>query len=194
MPENDREHAQPPKVSAEVIMRDLKAWFVREVLPLEADLVQYLQRHNRHRGDLNDLRQEVYLRAYEGAQMQIPQSTRPFVFAIARNVLVDRFRRERITPIDPVPDFDALEIPSDEPGPDRGTIARSEFRRLYDALDRLPPRCRKAIVMRRVDDLSRREIAVRMGVSERTVKRDLNEGLRLLVAMLYGEKSGQEEP
>lgn len=193
MPENSREHTQPPSVSAEVRMRDLKAWFVCEVLPLEADLVQYLQHHNRQRGDLNDLRQEVYLRAFESAQVQLPQSTRPFVFAIARNVLVDRFRRERIVPIDPMSDLDSIDIPSDEPGPDRSTIARSEFRRLYDALDRLSPRCREMIVMRRVDELSRREIAARMGVSERTVKRDLNEGLRRLVEMLYGEKPDQEE-
>jgi RNA polymerase sigma factor (sigma-70 family) len=184
-PENSRERAQPP--GAEVHMHELKLWFVREVLPLEADLLQFLQHHGRNRSDLNDLRQEVYLRAYESARQQLPQSTRPFVFAIARNILVDQFRRERIILIDGVPDFESIEIPADEPGPDRSTIARDELRRLYAALDRLPPRCREALVMRRVDDLSRREIAQRMGIAEKTVKRHLNEGLRLLVAMLYAE-------
>jgi len=168
-------------------MHELKLWFVREVLSLEADLMQFLRHHGRNRSDLNDLRQEVYLRAYESAAERLPQSTRPFVFAIARNILVDQFRRERIIPIDGVPDSDAIEIPTDEPGPDRSAIARDELRRLYAALDRLPPRCREALVMRRVDQLSRREIAQRMGVAEKTVKRHLNDGLRLLVALLYAD-------
>lgn len=193
MSENGREYTHPPKGSAEVNMRDLHLWFIREVLPLEGDLVQFLQHHNRNRSDISDLRQEVYLRAYESAQTELPQSTRPLVFAIARNVLVDRFRRDRIVPIEGMPDVDAIEIPTDQPGPDRSIIARSELRRLYEALDRLPPRCREAVVMRRVDQLSRREIATRMGLSETTVKTHLNDGLRLLVTMLYGEKSERSE-
>jgi len=192
-PENSRERGQPPDMRAEVSTRDLKAWFVREVLPLEADLIQFLQHHGRNMSDLNDLRQEVYLRAFERAQEQLPQTTRPFVFAIARNILVNQFRHERVIPIEGVPDIESIEIPTDEPGPDRSMIARDELRRLYAALDRLPPRCREAVVMRRVDQLSRREIAVRMGVAEKTVKRHLNDGLRLLIAMLYGEQAGQRD-
>lgn len=194
MSENGREHTHPPKESAEVNMRDLHLWFVREVLPLEADLVQFLQHHNRNRNDINDLRQEVYLRTYESAQTGLPRSTRPFVFAIARNVLVDRIRRDRIVPIEGLPDGDEIEIPADQPGPDRTIIARSELQRLYEALDRLPPRAREAVIMRRVDQLSRREIATRMGLAEATVKRHLNDGLRLLVAMLYSEKSDGSAP
>ncbi len=189
-PENSRGRAQPQ--DAELCMHDLKLWFVREVLPLEADLMQFLRHHGRNRSDLNDLRQEVYLRAFESARSGFPQATRPFVFAIARNILVDQFRRERIVPIDGVPDFEAIEVPSDEPGPDSSVIARNELRRLYAALDQLPPRCREAFVMRRVDQLSRREIAQRMGIAEKTVKRHLNEGLRLLVAALYGAPLDKE--
>lgn len=174
-------------------MCDLKAWFVREVLPLEADLVRFLRRHGHAGCDINDLRQEVWLRAYESARMQLPQSTRPFLFAIARNVLVDQYRRAKVSPIDRIPDFDFGEIPSDEPWSDRSMIARDELQRLYAALDRLPPRCREAVVLRRVDQLSRREIAARMGIAEKTVKRHLNDGLRLLMGMLYGE-TRQDKP
>lgn len=186
-PESSRECFSPPLSSAEARLRELKVWFVRDVLPLEADLMQFLRHHSRGRSDPNDLRQEVYLRAYERACVQLPQETRPFVFAIARNLLVDQFRRERIVPIDGVPDADAVEIPDEEPGPDRSAIARDELRHVYAALDRLPPRCREAVVMRRVDQLSRKEIAQRMGVAEKTVKRHLNDGLRLLISILYGE-------
>lgn len=165
----------------------LRDWFVREVLPVEADLMQFLRRH-RHAGcDVNDLRQETYLRVYESALERLPQSARALVFTIARNILVDRFRRERITPLVGLPDSDFGEIPSDEPGPDRRMIARDELKHVYAALDRLPPRAREAVVLRGVDHLSRRESAKRMGIAEKTVDSHLQNGLRLLVAMFHSE-------
>jgi RNA polymerase sigma factor (sigma-70 family) len=184
--------ALPPQSSVEAGMRELKAWFVREVLPLEADLMQFLRRHSHAGCDVNDLRQEVYLRVYESAQSELPQSARAFAFTIARNVLVDEFRRTRIIPIDRVSESDFSDIPSDEPEPDRSVIARDELERLFAALNRLPPRSRQAVVMRTVDQLSRREIAKRMGIAEETAKWHLHNGLRLLIAMLQGQSPGRK--
>jgi RNA polymerase sigma factor (sigma-70 family) len=185
--ENGRERASPPRSSAEVSVDDLRAWFVRDVLPLEADLVRFLRRHGHAGADINDLRQETYLRAYERALEGLPQSTRPFLFAIARNVLVDAYRRAKIVPIDRIPEGNFEELPSDQPGPDRSMIARDELTRLYAILDRLPARVREAVVLRRVEQLPRREIAARMGIDEKTVTNHLNDGLRRLISMFFGE-------
>ncbi len=186
-PETTRESMDLRQAEAGVSPRDLKAWFISEVLPLEQALMQYLQHNWRHKADVSDLRQEIYVRVYEAAKKQIPQPARPFVFAIARNLLIDHFRRARIVPIDGVADLESFDIASDAPGPDRSTIARDELRRLQAALDRLPPRCREAVVLRQVEGLSRREIATRMGISEKTVKNHLNDGANLLIDMLHGE-------
>jgi len=162
-------------------------WFAHEVLPLEAALMQFLRHNWRNKSDIADLLQDVYVRVYEAALKQIPESTRAFVFATARNLLINRVRREQIIPIEAVADLDALGVAMDEPGPDRSVIARDELRRLQDVLDRLPRRSREAIVMKQVEGLSRREIATRMGVTEKTVKWHLNEGVRELADILYGE-------
>ena len=138
---------------------DLEAWFVDEVLPLEAILMKFLRRNCRNPGDLADLRQEVYVRVYEAARERIPDHARAFVFATARNLLINRVKREQIVAIEAVADLDSLEIAIDEPGPDRAVMAREELRRLQDALDHLPPRSRQAVVMKQVEGLSRREIA-----------------------------------
>ncbi len=50
--------------------------------------------------------------------------TKPFVFATARNLLIDRARREHIVSFEAVADLDALGVAIDEPGPDRTIIAR----------------------------------------------------------------------
>lgn len=169
---------------------ELQAWFVREVLPLEAGLTQFLRHNWRNKSDIADLLQEIYLRVFDAAQKERPENTKSFVFATAQNLIIDRVRREKIVPIEAVAEMDALLIEADEPRPDNAVIARDELRRVQNALDHLPARCREALVMKQVNGLSRREIASRMGISEKTVKWYLADGLRLLADILYGENSG----
>jgi RNA polymerase sigma-70 factor (ECF subfamily) len=61
------------------------------------------------------------------------------------------------------------------------------LRRLQAALDRLPPRCREVVVLRRIEGLSRPEIALRMGISTDTVSEHLAHGMFVLAELLYGE-------
>ncbi len=164
---------------------ELRAWFIAEVLPLEAALMQFLQHNWRNRGDLADLRQDVYLRVYEAARKEIPRPAKPFVFTIARNLIIDRLRHEQVIPIEAVADLDALGLAKDEPGSDRVVAAREELRRLQAALDRLPPRAREVVVLRRIERLPRREIAQRMGITEDTVAEHLSHGMRTLANILY---------
>ena len=88
---------------------------------------------------------------------------------------------EDITPHDP----NALNLAADEPSPDRTVIARDELRRLQSALDRLPERCREAVILGRIEGLSGREIAERMGITESTVSIHLANGVRALVDAFF---------
>lgn len=186
-PDNGRDDATWRPQGASAAMRDLKAWFIREVLPLEAVLMQFLRQNWRDKADIADLRQDVYLRVYEAARKQIPDAAKPFVLTTARNLLVDRVRRERVIPIETVADLEALGVASADVGADRTIIARDALAKLQAALDKLPPQCRQAILLRKVDGLSRGEIAERMGVTERTVNRHIAEGMRSLADLLYSE-------
>ncbi len=186
-PETSRERDDLRRAGAAMVMHDLKTWFVSEVLPLEQALMQYLQSNWRSLEDIADMRQDIYLRMFEAAKERIPTPTRPFLFTVARNILIDRYRRERIIPIDGVADLDSIAVATPEPGPDRRAIARDELRRLQASLDRLPPRCREAIVLRQVEGLSRKEIALRMAISEKTVNRHLCDAMNLLLDMQPAE-------
>jgi RNA polymerase sigma-70 factor (ECF subfamily) len=185
-PDNSRDIANA-QGRAPVSLREVKAWFVREVLPLESALIHFLHHNWRNQADIDDLLQEVYMRLASAAQKEIPAQTKAFVFSTARNLLIDRVRREQVVPIEAVADLDALGVAIDEPGPDRSVMARDELRRVQAALDRLPPRAREALLLRRVDGLSRAEIAQRMGIGEGTVKEYLSESVCALADMLYGE-------
>ena len=172
----------------------VNAWFIREVLPLEAALMQFLRRCVRSESDAADLRQDIYVRVYQAALLQIPQPVRPFLFTTARNLVVDRVRREQVVSIEAVADLEGLDIEIDEPGPERNVIARQELRRLQLALDRLPPRCRQAIILRKIEGLPRREIASRMGISEPTVAEYLAAGAYALAEWLHSEQGAGRKP
>jgi RNA polymerase sigma factor (sigma-70 family) len=182
--DRDVANARKPGLAA---MAEIRAWFMREVVPLEPALMQYLQHNWRNRNDIADIRQDVYVLVFQAARERIPERPRQFVFTTARNLLVNRVRREQIVPIEAVADLDALEIAKDVPGPDRSIIARDELRKLQAALDRLPARCREAIVLQKIEGLSLREIAMRMGVAETTVKTHLADGVRALASLVYGQ-------
>jgi RNA polymerase sigma-70 factor (ECF subfamily) len=82
---------------------------------------------------------------------------------------------------------------SDLPGPENSVMARDELRRLQSALDRLPPRCREAVVFARIEGLSGKEIAQRMGVNESTVSIHLANGIRALVNAVYGKQASEDK-
>jgi len=167
------------------------AWFVAEVLPLEPVLIRFLRRIWRNENDIRDLCQDVYVEIYQAAQKEIPASARAMSFAVARNVVVERVRREQIVSIEAMADLDVLGIAVDEPGPDRAAMARQDLHRLQRALGQLPEDWRAAVLMRKIDGLSPREIAARMGVGERTAFRYLSSGLAMLADLFHDDSGGK---
>jgi RNA polymerase sigma-70 factor (ECF subfamily) len=171
-------------------MRELDDWFVREILVHEDALMRYLRRCWPHREELHDLRQEVYCRVYEAAGKALPASPKSFLFAAIRHLMADRLRRGRVVSIETVGDLEAMHVLVDEVSPERVCGGRQVLHRLADAFDRLPRRCRQVVWLRRVGDLSQREVAQRMGISEKTVEKHLAKGMLLLASHFYGDGGG----
>lgn len=159
---------------------DLDHWFATEILPFEHLLTGYLARVCKHRAEIPDLRHDIYLRVYESARHSRPTHPRSFLFTTAKNLLTDRRRRERIVSIDYTPDFDVLNVLSDELTPEHRVSARQELRQLAEAFDRLTEKCRAVLWLRRVDGLSQREVAERLGLAETAVESQVARGIRSL--------------
>lgn len=164
----------------------LNNWFAREILVHEGALMRYLLRTWFRREEIHDLRQEIYVRVYEAAAKARPAQPKSFMFTTARHLMTDRLRRSRVVSIDAVGDMDALNVLIDEISPERRLSARQELRQLTDAFDRLPDRCREVVWLRRVEELSQKQVAARMGISEKTVEKQVAKGSRLIAEYFYG--------
>ncbi|MFK3648170.1 RNA polymerase sigma factor [Lysobacter enzymogenes] len=172
---------------------DLDAWFAADILCHEAALVQYLRRAWPHPDEVHDLRQEVYVRVYEAAGKARPHQPKSFLFATARHLMTDRLRRGRVVSIEPVGDFESLNVLIDECSPERRLGARQNLRRLAQAFDRLPERCREAVWLRRVEELPQKQVAQRMGITEKTVEKQIAKGMRLLAEHYFGGEAGGQD-
>ena len=164
-------------------------WFKHEVLPLEPMLTGFLQRNRCSAVEVADLSQETFARIYESAQRERPLLVKPFLFQIARNLMIDHLRKQNVVPLETIADFEWANLPDDKPSSERQAAARQELRLLQTALDDLPPRCRQIVVMQRVEGLSQKQIAGQLGITVETVQTQLAKGMRLLAQAIGGRRA-----
>lgn len=164
---------------------DLDRWFIHEILAHEQALMAFLRRHWPHPDEWHDLRQELYTRIYEAASRTLPTQPKAFLFASARHLMADRLRRAKVVSIEPMGDLPPSHVLVDEVSPERWCGGRQSLRRLAQALDRLPNRCREVVWLRRVEELSQKDVALRLGISEKTVEKHIAKAMRLLADALF---------
>lgn len=164
----------------------LERWFCEEVLPLEASLTRYLRRNWRTSDHIMDIRQDIYEAALSGARGGLPANTSAYVFTIARNLLINRAKRERIVHFEHFADMASSAETPDLRSTDRQLDARDALRRAQAGLEALPPRCREVVWLRKVEGLSTREAASRMGVGVDTIEKQLTLGIRAIADAMLG--------
>lgn len=171
---------------------DLDDWFAREILAHEAALTRYLFRACRHRDDVHGLRQDVYVRVYKAALKSRPTAPKSFLFTTARNLVTDRIRRASIVSIDAVGDIEALNVLIDKVTPERMMSSRQELRRLAEAFDHLPDRCREIFWLCRVEERPQKEVAARLGISRKAVEKQVAKGIRRIAEYYFAHHSDTE--
>lgn len=147
----------------------------------EAALRRYLQRHLRPGMDIEDSLQEAFLLAFKAEQAQEIANPRAFLFTVARNVALGELRRAGTSPIDRYESADRLlEIDGKaDSSNDSSTIVDGQRKLivLVQAIQSLPPRCREAFLLRRVDGLSFKSIAEQMAISPSAAEKHVALGL-----------------
>jgi len=148
-----------------------------------APLRRYLTRLLGNAEDAQDVAHDAYLRVQRNVEEQTAEKPEALLYTTARRLAFNRLKRRRIAPI--VPGAANLEFAaSPAPGVAQQVMARQELRDLEAAIAQLPPGCRAVLLLRKVELLSHREIADRLGIAISTVEKQHARALRLLRAAL----------
>jgi RNA polymerase sigma-70 factor (ECF subfamily) len=132
-------------------------------------LKAYLLRLGADEGGAEEVVQEAMLTVWRrAATFDARQaSVATWIFTIARNKRIDRFRRERRPEFDP---NDPMLVPAADPAPAEGLSQRQEKRRLAEALAALPAEQAELLRLAFFDGLSHADIAQRSSLPLGTVK------------------------
>ncbi|MEO7598589.1 MAG: RNA polymerase sigma factor [Opitutus sp.] len=153
------------------------SWFSKEIQPHEGMLRSYLIGIARP-ADIDDLVQESYVRLLRMRAQNRVRSPRGLLFTMARNAAHDLFRRRGTAGVTTVDEAEYLNVPDGQPGTAEVVSRAQEIELLADAIEALPDRCRAVFLLRQFENLSQREIAQRLGISENTVESQLTKALR----------------
>jgi RNA polymerase sigma factor (sigma-70 family) len=171
---------------------DRETWFSGEVLPHEPVLRGYLGRFFQQPTDIDDVLQDTYARLIgladdERSRIRSPHA---FLFATARNVALDRLRRQRVISLETMTELEQLDVIDESPSAYDELNARQELALLARALATLPERCRQVLTLRKVYGLSQKEIATRLAITENTVEKQVSNGMRMCTAYLFAMTHG----
>lgn len=153
---------------------------------MEPLLTAYIRRHWKVAEDVIELRQDVYERALVGARRELPVKSRAYVFAIAHNHLINHAKRAKIVVFETIADLDTVDQELDLLEPERAMTARDELRHAQVGIEKLPPRCRDVVRLRKLDGLSTMEAAHALGVSPDTIRQQLKYGMKALIDHMLG--------
>lgn len=176
---------------------DAEAW--QEIVHTHTRRIYNLcYRFTASREEAQDLTQEVFLRvfrtlkSYDAGQGALGV----WMHRVARNLLIDHYRATRherasVSLEDELPRLE--EKPSRALPPDRGVALGELSAAIQQALTRLSPELREAVILRDLQGLEYREIAQVLEVPEGTVKSRINRG-RAELGRILKRRPGFDSP
>jgi RNA polymerase sigma-70 factor, ECF subfamily len=137
----------------------------------------------RNRNDAWDLAQETFARALRHAGEAPVRFLKAWLLRIARNVCIDRTRRDRYRRTEPLADT----VIAAGHSPETHTANQEAIARVRAAIARLSPRLRDVLVLREYGELSYEEIAHTLAVSPGTVMSRLSRARQAVLAFYQEE-------
>lgn len=143
-----------------------------------------------------DLSQEVFMKVYRSlSSYDLGKGAfATWLTTLTRNLLVDNFRKSKLQrmsdSLDATAESEQDSLPLSEqladegPAPDAQILSREKQQIVQQALTKLSPELREAVILRDLQDLDYRDIAAVLKVPEGTVKSRINRGRTELARLL----------
>jgi RNA polymerase sigma-70 factor (ECF subfamily) len=125
--------------------------------------------------DAEDIVQEAFVRAFSAIESLRGDDAKPWLLAIVRNTCLTRLKRERRATTIALED-QLEELSEASPDPEETLLISSNHQQVRNALEQLPADFREVIVLREMEGLTYREIAMTIRVPIGTVMSRLSRG------------------
>jgi RNA polymerase sigma-70 factor, ECF subfamily len=131
-------------------------------------IYRFVRARVRDEGLAEDITAEVFLSALRNIKSYQDQG-RPFscwLYRIAVNAVASHYRSQR----SPLPIEEQLDLASPRPDPLDEVVGRERIRTVWEAVDRLPPQQRAAMILKFSEDLTMEEVGAVLGKSPAAAK------------------------
>jgi len=155
-------------------------WLAEHIVPHERDIRLWLSRRALDL-EIDDIIQEMYARLASLDSVEDVRNPRQYAAQTAVSIALNMTRHARVVPMIPLGDFEEIGLASPEPSPEHALNSQHELRELERSLQELPPLCRTAFLLRRVENLSQKEVAEKLGISVKTVEKYMTQSVRFLI-------------
>jgi RNA polymerase sigma-70 factor (ECF subfamily) len=173
-------------------MDDVRRRFETEVLPHLDAAYRFACWLSPSSADADDVVQEAFLRAFRGFESLRGSDAKAWLLAIVRNCHATAFQQQKRRAYVPLPEeADGHEMIAATPDPEGESIRRDQQRLLARVMATLPHEHREVLVLREVEDLDYREIAVVLKVPIGTVMSRLARARAALRASLPNQTEGE---
>lgn len=158
----------------------------------QAAIKRLLARYLYSKQDVEDLAQEVFIKGFAAETKTDILDPKAFLFRIARNTAITHLRKIRNSSADALEEAGGADAALDEreANVEERLDGRRKIMLFAEAVAHLPPQCRKAFLMRRVEGLAFKQIAVRMDISVSSAEKHVKNGL--LKCSAYLRERGYE--
>ncbi len=159
-------------------MAEPRKAFVERLFAHRGALQAFFYRHLRTKSDAADLVQEVYLRMLRVTDTDAIRNPEAYLFTVAANLLRENAVKDRRQAEDAsIDEANAPQLVAQLMGFDTALDATRRVARLHEVLEQLPAKCCAAVILQYHHELSYEEIAARLEVSPRMVKKYLTQAL-----------------
>lgn len=163
---------------------DVVAWMSANVIPFEAEIRRVARRHCGSDAEIDDLLQDIYYRIMTMESVAHIREPKAFLIRTAKNLIVDRFRRNSVIPIEIYANLQELEVEDPAPSPERVAMARAELKWVLGLVANLPERCGRVFSARKIFGLSQNETAESLGISENIVEKEMMKAWKMVSDMV----------
>ena len=168
--------------------------FEEVVLPHLDAAFNYARWLTKSDADAEDVVQDAYVRALRFFSSLRGDDARSWLFTIVRNTWYGRFTRATGPNQPTVYDDMKHDRPDDGPDPEALVMQRQAVEKVHRAVQELPADFREVLVLRELEGLSYKEIAVVVGIPVGTVMSRLARGRDRLEAILRPSTAPVGEP